>query len=77
MWSSSDRPEDEFFAEGIHDDLLTIIAKIGSLIRCCDLFPAKTVFVSPWLTLRRPLKKLQIMLLLYYAALIKSACLVI
>ena len=29
--SRSDRPEDEFFAEGIHDDLLTTIAKIGSL----------------------------------------------
>ena len=29
--SRSDRTEDEFFAEGIHDDLLTTIAKIGSL----------------------------------------------
>jgi TolB-like protein/predicted Zn-dependent protease len=29
--SRSDRREDEFFAEGIHDDLLTTIAKIGSL----------------------------------------------
>ena len=29
--SRSDRLEDEFFADGIHDDLLTTIAKIGSL----------------------------------------------
>ena len=43
--SRSDRPEDEFFTEGIHDDLLTTIAKIGSLSRCCDLAPGKTVFL--------------------------------
>ena len=40
--SHSDKPEDEFFAEGIPAYLLTNFARIGPLSRCSDLVPGKT-----------------------------------